>query len=387
MNILIDFIPFQCNGGVSGAASFTKAVYDRLALSGSNAKLFAAYDSTIPVGLQYSCNQMSDLYHAELIDISSTSLKEVTCRYHIDVFFIAIGQLYEKYNIRGISCKTIMFIHDIFEYERCDNKVDLLIYEQKKKAKIDWLKRLINLFSGRWNKQIRKRYDDVMQLYTAPNTLAYTVSNYSRNSLRYYFPSLEKEIRICYSPTRIATMGETIENETLKQLVTTKKKYILMVAANRRYKNSQLLIKVFRRLTQEYPDLHLLTLRYGQSICSHHIDIPYLSDSDLEYAYKNAYVLAFTSFFEGFGYPPIEAMKYDTPTVASNVTSIPEIMGDAAVYFSPIYPADLYRALKEVLENRDLRKGQIQRRKEHIAKLQEEHLSQLISEILSEHKP
>ena len=114
----------------------------------------------------------------------------------------------------------------------------------------------------------------------------------------------------------------------------------------------------------------------------------YMINADtLEHAYKNAYVLAFTSYFEGFGYPPVEAMKYGTPTVASNVTSIPEILGDAAVYFSPFYSADLYRALKEVLQDRNLRNEQIQRRKEHIAQIQEEHLSQLIEEILTNNIP
>lgn len=387
MNILIDFIPFQYNSGVSGAASFTKAVYDRLILSAGNVRLFATYDATMPSGLQYGCQEMADMYHAVLADISGTPLRDVISRHHIDVFFISIGQLYEKYDLNCIGCKTIMFIHDLFEYERCDNKVDLLIYDRERNGWKDWAKRFVNLFSGRWERQIKKRYSAVMQLYAARNTLAYTVSNYSRNALRYYFPALEKDIRICYSPTRTASMMPTIENEALGKLVASHKRYILMLAASRRYKNVQTLMKVFSRLREEYDDLYLLTLKYGSSVHPRHIDIPYLSDSDLEHAYKNAYVLAFTSYFEGFGYPPVEAMKYGTPTVASNVTSIPEILGDAAVYFSPFYSADLYRALKEVLQDRNLRNEQIQRRKEHIAQIQEEHLSQLIEEILTNNIP
>ena len=60
---------FQYNSGVSGAASFTKAVYDRLILSAGNVRLFATYDATMPSGLQYGCQEMADMYHALLADI------------------------------------------------------------------------------------------------------------------------------------------------------------------------------------------------------------------------------------------------------------------------------------------------------------------------------
>ena len=89
----------------------------------------------------------------------------------------------------------------------------------------------------------------------------------------------------------------------------------------------------------------------------------------------------FGSFFEGFGYPPIEAARYGTPTVASNVTSIPEILGDAGIYFSPFYPADLYRAVKTVLADRDSYVRKASLRYEQIVLRQKEDLSALIKEI------
>ena len=101
---------------------------------------------------------------------------------------------------------------------------------------------------------------------------------------------------------------------------------------------------VFKRLQKEESPLMLLTLKYGKSINKKHTDIDYLSDSDMDHAYRNAFALIFPSYFEGFGYPPIEALACGTPTIASNVTSVPEILGDAGLYFSPFYPADLYRA-------------------------------------------
>jgi glycosyltransferase involved in cell wall biosynthesis len=127
-------------------------------------------------------------------------------------------------------------------------------------------------------------------------------------------------------------------------------------------------------------------LNYGHSTHQQHIDIPFLSDSDLEHAYKNAHALVFGSFFEGFGYPPIEAMRYNTPCVASNVTSIPEILGNAGIYFSPFYPADLYRAIKEVLNDRDCRHEQMQHRYVEVSERQREDLKLLVNEIFQKGK-
>ena len=127
----------------------------------------------------------------------------------------------------------------------------------------------------------------------------------------------------------------------------------------------------------------MLTLKYGHSTHQRHIDIPFLSESDLEQAYHHAYALVFASYFEGFGYPPIEAIKHGTPVVASNVTSIPEILGEAGVYFSPFYPADLYRALRLVIENRDIRKSEIERQVGKIRQRQQEDLHKLVDQILS----
>ena len=221
-----------------------------------------------------------------------------------------------------------------------------------------------------------------MQLFSAANTIPYTVSEYSRSALEYYFPQCANKIRICYSPLKSQEPAVPIEHPKLAQLVQSGKPYLLMLAANRIYKNPSLVVKVFSKLQEEYPDLHLLTLKYGKSTSPRHIDVDYLNDADLEHAYKHAYALVFGSFFEGFGYPPIEAARHGTPTVASNVTSIPEILGDAGIYFSPFYPADLYRALKLVLADRDTYAMKSRQRYEQICKRQRSDLEKLIQAII-----
>ena len=381
-NILIDMLPFQHPGGVGGALSFTKTVYDALFEKLTNAtNVYGAYDSTKGQAKQYNIFEYAQNHNITLLDISKSKPCEMIEANAIETFFIAFGQFYAGYNMSGISCKTIIFIHDIFDIERCDNQIDMAIHDNTSHNLKARIKRIVNLLSGRYHRMAKKRYKDIMQLYASEKTLAYTVSNYSANALKYYFPEIKKDIRVCYAPTRKAVSTTDVENPRLKELITSGKPYLFMVAANRIYKNPSILMDVFKRLQKEESPLMLLTLKYGKSINKKHTDIDYLSDSDMDHAYRNAFALIFPSYFEGFGYPPIEALACGTPTIASNVTSIPEILGDAGLYFSPFYPADLYRALHVLTNNHDVRRKQMEQRHKEIVEKQQNDLQKLIKEI------
>jgi hypothetical protein len=79
--------------------------------------------------------------------------------------------------------------------------------------------------------------------------------------------------------------------------------------------------------------------------------LDYVSRDDLPSLYAGAACLIFPSLFEGFGIPLVEAMRVGCPIAASNVTSIPEIVGDAGVLFDPLDPADISRALAAILRD------------------------------------
>jgi len=383
MNLLFDFIPFQDAGGIGGAAGFTKAVLDEIMRrKNDGVKLFAIYDSSMPVGRLYDYRLLAEQYKIALLNISQKPISEMIAEYHIDVVFISVGQFYGRYNLTGITCKTIMFIHDIFDIEAADNRIELAIHDANIESNWQWTKRLVNILSGRWDKQRNKNYRNIISLYSAPNTIPYTVSEYTAQALQYYFPEING-IRVCYSPARKVTMEEHIHDMNLRQLIEQNSPYLLLLAANRRFKNAHVLTKVFKRLQSEYPELHLLTLKYGKSIGPQHIDIQFLSESDLQHAYIHAKALVFASFFEGFGYPPIEALRYGTQVVASNTTSIPEILGNAGIYFSPFYPADLYQALKKALSNDHTCNVVMQKRYTAVSQRQEDDLRNLVNELLT----
>ena len=71
--------------------------------------------------------------------------------------------------------------------------------------------------------------------------------------------------------------------------------------------------------------------------------------------YDEAKIFVFPSLYEGFGLPPLEAMAHGTPVVTSNTSSIPEVVGDAAVMVNPENVFEIMRALRRVLLDQALR--------------------------------
>ena len=81
----------------------------------------------------------------------------------------------------------------------------------------------------------------------------------------------------------------------------------------------------------------------------------FVSTETLRHFYESASLFAFPSLYEGFGLPPLEAMACGTPVVTSNVSSLPEVVGNAAVMVDPRNVFEIARALEEVLLNETLR--------------------------------
>ncbi len=82
----------------------------------------------------------------------------------------------------------------------------------------------------------------------------------------------------------------------------------------------------------------------------------YLPEETLAVMYRLAGVFVFPSLYEGFGLPPLEAMASGTPVVTSNVSSLPEVAGDAAVLVDPYDPQSIADGIQAVLTNEELRR-------------------------------
>lgn len=78
----------------------------------------------------------------------------------------------------------------------------------------------------------------------------------------------------------------------------------------------------------------------------------YIGDDVLARLYKDAKVFVYPSLYEGFGFPIIEAMQFGTPVITSNLSSMPEAGGDAAIYIEPKDPKSILSGLQKVLEGK-----------------------------------
>jgi glycosyltransferase involved in cell wall biosynthesis len=92
-----------------------------------------------------------------------------------------------------------------------------------------------------------------------------------------------------------------------------------------------------------------------------HLDFSSVTDEDLPYLYNGASVFTLTSLYEGFGIPPLEAMASGVPVVVSNVSSLPEVVGDAAILVNPKSENDIAEGILKVLQDKNLRQAMIEK--------------------------
>ena len=133
---------------------------------------------------------------------------------------------------------------------------------------------------------------------------------------------------------------------------------------NERYKNLKLIIIGDELSKHQY--LRLTVIRSGaQQDVRFFGFVPY---PILRVFYQSAELFAFPSLYEGFGLPPLEAMANRTPVLASNTSSLPEVLADAAVLVNPENVFDIARGMKLILSDDVLRQKLIQKGLEQVAK-------------------
>lgn len=152
--------------------------------------------------------------------------------------------------------------------------------------------------------------------------------------------------------------------------------YILFVGSEHPRKNLETLLKAFYQLKKDPKFKHLKLVKVGRigggeenfrektlrlvealKLKKEIIFISWISSSkELASFYTQAELFAFPSIYEGFGWPPLEAMACGCPVISSNVTAMPEILGNAAVYANPYDVEGWCQVMIEVLTDDRLRK-------------------------------
>lgn len=202
------------------------------------------------------------------------------------------------------------------------------------------------------------------------------ISNYSRDSAIAHGGLNPGSIRTIYLRMAQRIVPATDQsNKILCKHNLAPQKYLFYPANFWLHKNHEVLIKAFNIACQEglpkdiklvftgasdQRENSLLSFVQSLNLQSRVLFLGYLPDGDLAELMANCAGIVFPSLYEGFGLPVIEAMAAGVPVACSNTTSLPEIAGDAALFFDPSNPTEIARAQLALVGNEQLRAHLIQ---------------------------
>jgi glycosyltransferase involved in cell wall biosynthesis len=222
-----------------------------------------------------------------------------------------------------------------------------------------------------------KRFPDLLQKETLHNLEAHMareiavadaiicVSQSTRDDLLRYYQLDSRRAVAIHSGVTVPGAGSRVPGLPAR--------YVLFVSTIEPRKNLRVLLDAFDRLKARgaYDGALVVVGRVGwksedlvprlRAGDVHHLD--YLPPNELAAVYSNAEMFIFPSIYEGFGFPLLEAMAFGVPSIAARSSSLPEIGGDAALYFDPADARELEKTIERVANDRALREELIERGK------------------------
>lgn len=215
------------------------------------------------------------------------------------------------------------------------------------------------------------------------------VSNSTRDDLVNIFDLDAKRISVIHNALdeRFATTSTAEDKKKVLERYQMQDPFILYSGRIRPHKNVHRLIEAFAVLKNEirhdgrYGNLKLIVI--GDELSRHQYlrltvvrsgvqqDVRFFGfvpSPILQVFYQSAALFAFPSLYEGFGLPPLEAMASSTPVLASNTSSLPEVLGDAALLVNPENVFEIARGMKSILMESALRERLIGRGLKHITR-------------------
>ncbi|MFA6215245.1 MAG: glycosyltransferase family 1 protein, partial [Patescibacteria group bacterium] len=197
-----------------------------------------------------------------------------------------------------------------------------------------------------------------------------TVSNHTKDNLLKFFKVKPEKIEVIYLGIGPEYKEINDQNKILaaKKAYNITKPFILYTGVWRDHKNLPNLIKAFDlvksryrldyqlvlggRPDPRYPEISLAIV--NSPFKTDIIQPGFIQDFDLPLLYNAAEIFVLPSFCEGFGLVALESLACGTPVVASNSTSLPEILQDSAIYFNPNNPAEMAEIINRVLTDQEL---------------------------------
>ncbi|MEA2047053.1 MAG: glycosyltransferase family 1 protein [Campylobacterota bacterium] len=223
-----------------------------------------------------------------------------------------------------------------------------------------------------------KQYSSIFQKYYAflvPKNIhrakyIITISDFSKKRIIREYPWVENKISVIHHGISSHFSPSNLQ----------KSEYILYVGSMNSIKNFQVLLELF--LTPEFKDMNLkMILPYASTFSDdEYIDtliqnakassniniIDRVNQDELKVYYQKATLFVFPSFHESFGFPPLESMSSGTPVIVSNVTALPEVCKDAALYVDPYSKKDIAEKIKLLFYDTSLQEHYIAKGLAHV---------------------
>lgn len=197
-----------------------------------------------------------------------------------------------------------------------------------------------------------------------------TISNYVKNDLAKYYKFTLDKTTTTYCASEPLLKARSVKPSFIGDDVP----FILCVGRAFPHKNLQLVIDAMPQLLAHDPNLKVVLAgkkeqyyerleKYASKLdYKDHVIIPgFVSDEELKWLYEHCSAYVFPSFSEGFGLPGLEAMVHGAPVVSSNATCLPEIYGDAALYFNPNNVDDAAQKIERVLRDEEFKQELIKK--------------------------
>jgi len=203
------------------------------------------------------------------------------------------------------------------------------------------------------------------------------VSQFTKGSILKHFSTNPNKISVVHEG--VTTNQKTRKQENKK---TIQDPYFLYVGNAYPHKNLEALLHAFAFFHKLHPEVKLVLVGKKDIFWEwlekefDEIEIPrkavifhgYATEEELDQLYQNATLYVFPSRHEGFGLPPLEAMARGVPVAASRATAIPEILGDAALYFEPDDIEAMVESMEKALGDKELRDKMTHKGHEQIKK-------------------
>ena len=219
----------------------------------------------------------------------------------------------------------------------------------------------------------QRRYLDWTTAHSARRAnVVFADSRATASDLEQFYGTPEGKIRVVYPGVDIPAIGDIPE---MRSRLGLPERYFLFLGTLQPRKNIQRLVRAYAQWKANYPEDDIALVMAGAQGWMFDpawvegvpgiIQTGYVDDADRGALYAGALALLFPSLYEGFGFPVVEAMGCGTPVLASNTSSLPELVGDSGLLVDPLDEAAIAGGIARLANDSALRaqlvgKGRIQ---------------------------